>query len=166
MAVDTRRNIFDFNHIDTTLSQGTIEMLKHLYAYYHKKHYGYEKLYRSFQRKNLLCNIVAGKAIITSVVAGGITLNPIVFASLTGLGLVVKAVASFKKYDKKSEKANFARVEYKKIIDAIRFYLRGEPFNEKAFLDKLKMVDDFISDHCMEIPTKLETKYNKRFTPA
>jgi len=109
-----RQNVFDFNHIDTTLSKGTIEMLKNLYAYYHRKHYGYEKLYRGFQRKNLLCNIVAGKAIITSAVAGGITLNPIVFASLTGFSLVVKAVAGFKKFDKKAEKANFARVEYKK----------------------------------------------------
>ena len=72
--------------------------------------------------------------------------------------------SSFKKYDKKAEKANFARVEYKKIIDAIRFYLRGEPFDEKTFLDKLKMVDDFISDHCMEIPAKVEKKYRKRFT--
>jgi len=68
----TRQNIFDFNHIDTTLSKGTIEMLKNLYTYYHKKHYGYEKLYSSFQRKNLLCNIVAGKAIITSAVAGAL----------------------------------------------------------------------------------------------
>ena len=152
-------NVFDFNHIDTSLSKGTIEMLKNLYAYYHRKHYGYEKLYRDF-----LPNIVAGKAIITSAVAGGISLNPVVFASLTGFGLVVKAVASFKKYDKKAEKANFAGVEYKKILDAIRFYLRGEPFNEKTFLDKLKMVDDFISDHCMEILAKVETKYSKRFT--
>ena len=60
------------------------------------------KNYHSFQRKNLLYNIVAGKAVITSAVAGGITLNPIVFASLTGFRLVVKAVASFKKYDKKN----------------------------------------------------------------
>ena len=65
---------------------------------------------------------------------------------------------------KKTEKANFARVEYKKILDAIWFYLRGEPLNEKAFLDKLKMVDDFISGHCMEIPAKVEVKYRKHFT--
>ena len=59
--MDAAINIFDFNHIDTSLSPGTIEMLKNLYAYYHKKHYGYEKLYRGFQRKNLLCNIVRAK---------------------------------------------------------------------------------------------------------
>jgi len=51
VALKAKRNIFDFNHIDTTLSKGTIEMLKSLYAYYHKKHQGYEKLYRDFQRK-------------------------------------------------------------------------------------------------------------------
>ena len=51
MAVDKRRNIFDFNHIDTALSQGTIEMLKNFYAYYPKKHYGYEKLTTAFKEK-------------------------------------------------------------------------------------------------------------------
>jgi len=76
-----------------------------------------------------------------------------------------KGGGKLQKIRQKTEKGNFARVEYKKILDVIRFYLRGEPFNEKTF-DKLKMVDDFISDHCMEIPAKLEAKYNKRFTTA
>ena len=71
-------------------------------------------------------DLVAGKAIISSAVAGALTLNPVVFATLTGFGLVVKGVASFKKYDKKAEKANFTLLEYKKILDTIRFHLRGE----------------------------------------
>ena len=36
------RDIFEFNHIDQTLSKEKIEILKNLYAYYHKKHFGYE----------------------------------------------------------------------------------------------------------------------------
>ena len=32
-----------------------------------------------------------------------------------------KTVASLKKYDKKTEQANFARIEYQKILDEIRF---------------------------------------------
>jgi len=161
----TKRKIFDFNHIDTTLSKGTVDMLKNLYAYYHKKHYGYEKLYRSYQRKNLLCNISAGKLLVSAAVADSITLTPVVVATLTRVGLIVKAVATFKKCGKKVEKANFGRIEYKKILDEIRFYLRGEPFNEKAFLDRLKMIDDFVSDHCMEIPSRLNVKYSKLFAP-
>ena len=138
------RDIFDFNHIDLKLSKKTVVILKKLYAYYHKKHYGYEKLYRSYQRRNLICNLSAGKLIISAAVAGGITLNPVVVATLTGVGLICKGIASFKKYDKKTEQANFARIEYKKVIDEIRFYLRGEAFNEKTFLDRLKMIDDWI----------------------
>lgn len=69
-----------------------------------------------------------GKLVIGAGVAGDITLNSVVIATLTGVSLV-KAVASFKKYDKKTEKANFARVDYKKILEEICFYIRGEPFN-------------------------------------
>ena len=49
----TMRDIFEFNHIDQTLSKEKVKILKDLYAHYHKKHYCYEKLYRSFRRKIL-----------------------------------------------------------------------------------------------------------------
>ena len=157
------RDIFEFNHIDQTLSAEKVKLLKDLYAFYHKKHYGYEKLHRSFRRKNFVCNLSAGKLIISAAIAGGITLNPAVMATLTGVGLILKAVASIKNYDKKMERANLARVEYQKILDEIRFYLRGENFDEKVFLDSLKMKDNFITDHCMEIPLSISEKYDKKF---
>ena len=81
------------------------------------------------------------------------------------MGLICKGIASLKKYDKKTEQANFARIEYKKVIDEIRFYLRGEPFNEKTFLDRLKMIDDWVTDHCMEIPPSICKKYEETFAP-
>ena len=102
----------------------------------------------------------------TTGIAGGITLNPIVIATMTGVGLIIKAIASVKKFDKKIETANSARIEYKQIIDDLRFYLRGEPFEEGAFLDRLKMIDDFISDHCMEIPASINDKYDKLYDPS
>ena len=138
------RDIFEFNHIDQTLSKEKVK-----------------KLYRGFRRKNFVCNLSAGKLIISAAVAGGITLNPVVIATLTGVGLILKVVASLKKYDKKTEQANFARIEYQKILDEIRFYLRGEDYDEKIFLDKLKMIDNFVTDHCMEIP--IYKKYEKTF---
>ena len=57
-------NIFDFNHIDPSLSGDTVEMLKQLYAFYHNKHWGYEKLFRTFQRKKfaLQCGCWKGGA--------------------------------------------------------------------------------------------------------
>ena len=32
------QDIFEFNHIDQTLSKEKVKILKDLYAYYHKKH--------------------------------------------------------------------------------------------------------------------------------
>jgi len=157
------RDFFEFNHIDQTLSEDKVKFLKDLYAFYHKKHYGYEKLHRSFRRKNFVCNLSAGTLIISAAVAGGITLNPAVMATLTGVGLILKAVACLKKFDKKMERVNLARIEYQKILDDIRFYLRGENFEREIFLDSLKMKDNFITDHCMEIPLSVQRKYEKQF---
>ena len=56
---------------------------------------------------------------ITAVVAGNITLNPTVLAFLRAFGVIVKIVASATKYDKKIERANLARAEYKKILDPV-----------------------------------------------
>ena len=157
------QDIFEFNHIDQTLSAEKIKLLKDLYSHYHKKHYGYEKLHRGFRRKNFVCNLSAGKLIISAAIAGGITLNPAVMATLTGVGLLLKAVTSLKKFAKKMERADLARIEYQKILDEIRFYLRGEVFDEKVFRNSLKMKDDFITDHCMEIPLTVQRKYDKKF---
>ena len=155
------RDIFEFNHINKTLLESEVRILKKHY----KKHYGYQKLYKSYRRKNFICNLSAGKLIISAAVAGAITLNPVVMATLTGVGLIVKAVASLKKYDKKTEQTNFARIEYQKVLDEIRFYLRGETFDEQVFLDKLKIIDNFIIDHCIEFPPSICKKYEETFAP-
>ena len=60
------------------------------------------------------------------------------------------------------ERANFARIEYQKVLVEIRFYLRGEVFDEKAFRDKLKMIDNFVTDHC-QIPLSVQREYEKKF---
>ena len=118
------RDIFEFNHIDQTLSAEKVKILKDLYGYYHKKHYGYEKLHRGFRRKNFVCNLSAGKLIISAPVAGGITLNPAVMATLTGVGLILKAVASLKKYDKKTEQQILLVSNTKKYL--MRFAFTSE----------------------------------------
>jgi len=47
------RDIYDFNHIDQTLPKEKVKKMKDLYACYHKKHFGCERLYRGFRRKIL-----------------------------------------------------------------------------------------------------------------
>ena len=87
-----------------------------------------------FEEKNVVCNLSAGKLIISAAVAGGITLNPAVMATLTGVGLILKAVASLKKYDKKTEQANFARIEYQKSLTRFAFTSEAKISTRRPFL--------------------------------
>jgi len=100
MPPTPRRNIFEFNHMDTTLPKGTIEMLKDLYAYYHKKHYGYEKLYRSFQRKKSVLQYCGWQSCDNFSDCRGHYFEPNCVRFFDWFCFIVKAVASFKKYDK------------------------------------------------------------------
>ena len=134
LLYNTMRDIFEFNHIDPTLSKEKVKLLKDLYTHYHKKHYGYEKLHRGFRRKNFVCNLSAGKLIISAAIAGGITLNPAVMATLTGVGLILKAVASLKKFDKKVERANLARIEYQKSLMIFAFTSEAKFSTRRSFL--------------------------------
>ena len=129
------RDIFEFNHIDQTLSTEKVKILKDLYAYCHRKHYGYEKLHRGFRRKNFVSNLSAGKLIISAAVAGGITLNPIVMATLTGVGLTLKAVASLTKYDKKKQNKQILPVSNtKKSLMRFAFTSEVKLSTKKSFL--------------------------------
>ena len=128
------RDIFEFNHIDQTLSKEKVKILKDLYGYYHKKHYGYEKLHRGFRRKNFVCNLSAGKLIISAAVAGGITLNPIVIATLTGVGLTLKALASLKNTIRKQNKQILPVSNTRKFLMRFAFTSETKLSTKRYFL--------------------------------
>lgn len=94
MALDTRRNIFDFNHIDTTLLKGTTEMLTEPLCLLPQETSRIRKVVPRLSKKKNSFAILEQER--QSAVAGGITLYFIVFV-LSGFGFVVKTVASFKK---------------------------------------------------------------------
>ena len=48
------QNIYDFNHIDQTLSKEKVKILKDLYAYYHKNILDMKKCIVIFEKKNCL----------------------------------------------------------------------------------------------------------------
>ena len=55
-------------------------------------------------------------------------------ATLTGVGLTLKAVASLKKYEKKTEQANFARIEYQKSLMRFAFTSEVKFSTKRSFL--------------------------------
>ena len=160
----TDATIFNFNHIDYSIGEETIDKLKALYKYYHKKWWCSRKTFKGFKRKSLLCSLGSTSLIIIGSLVGGLTMNPILLGVITGTGLFLKTYTDVKKFDRKIDMCKFAFTTYEKILTGLRSYLRGRPFDSAAFLNEVRLIDDTITDLCPIFQsTKVLKQYETRF---
>ena len=132
-----KKTIFDFNHIDPSISPAVVEEIQKLYATY----------------KKLWWCLVAG-----GVLAGGATLNPIVLGVISGLGLILKTIQEAKNRGKKIEKAKFAFTNYEKALSNLKFALRGGEFDQRKFLVEMETLDGIVIDFGLN-----QEKFEKKF---
>ena len=103
----SKRDVFNFDHIDTSLSPEKIQEIKSLYRYYHKLMWCHRKAYRYFRRMNLLCKVGSSSLIVTGGVAGAVTMNPVVLGVISGLGVLLKIFFEAKNYSRLVEIRRF-----------------------------------------------------------
>lgn len=160
----TDTTIFNFNHIDFSIGKDKIDKLKALYKYYHKKWWCSRKTFKGFKRKSLLCSLGSTSLIVIGTLVGGLSMNPIPLAAITGTGLFLKTYTDVKKFDRKIDMCKFAFTTYEKILTELRSYLRGRPFDSAAFLNEVRLIDDTITDLCPIFQsTKVLKQYKTRF---
>ena len=160
--VDRRKHIFNWNHISDKLTEDQISELKALYTFYHKKYWLFKMTFNYFKKAELACNIGSVLLVVTGTVAGGVTLNPIVLGTISGSGLLLKTYSEAKNYKRKIEMCKFAYTTYEKVLTDLRSFMRGLNYDEKEFLDYVKVLDEIIIDMC-PLTDKFEKKYNKVF---
>ena len=91
------KDIFEFNHIDKSLSESDIKTLKDFYSHYHKKYWCFK---RSYKRYKILDDGFTSSGIFlvaVGTIVGGITLNPIVLGVINSSGVVVAGIGKKKK---------------------------------------------------------------------
>ena len=160
----TDATIFNFNHIDYSIGEETIDKLKALYKYYHKKWWCSRKTFIEFKRKSLFCSLGSTSLIVIGSLVGGVTMNPIPLGVITGAGLFLKTYTDVKKFDRKIDMCKFAFTTYEKILTELRSYLRGTPFDSAVFLNEVRLIDDTITDLCPIFQSsKVLKQYTKRF---
>ena len=128
-----KHNIFNWNHVSEKLTENQISELKALYKFYHKKYWLAKMTYKYFKKTELACNIGSALLVATGTIVGGVTLNPIPLGVISGTGLLLKTY---------SETKNF------KVLTHLRSFMRGLEYNDKEFLDFVKILDDIIIDMC------------------
>ncbi|PFX15633.1 putative uncharacterized transposon-derived protein F54H12.3 [Stylophora pistillata] len=106
----------------------------------------FEKTLKAFKRKSLLCSLGSTSLIVIGTLVGGLTMNPIPLAAITGTGLLLKTFTDVKKFDRKIDMSKFAFTTYEKILTELRSYLGGRPFDSTSFLNEVRLIDDTITD--------------------
>ena len=160
--MDRRESIFNWNHVSEKLTENQISELKALYKFYHKKYWLAKMTFKYFKKTELACNIGSALLVVMGTVVGGVTLNPIVLGTISGSGLLLKTYSEIKNYKRKIEMSKFAYTSYSKVLTDLRSFMRGLNYDEKEFLDYIKVVDEIIIDMC-PLTDKFEKKYNKVF---
>ena len=120
-----KENIFCFNHIDKSKTKEEIQEIKELYKYYHYKYWCHRQAFKHFKKLNLAINISSTGLIVIGAVAGALTANPAILASISGAGLVLKQKLAYS--------------TYQKILLDLCTALRGGPFDKNSFLKELNM---------------------------
>ena len=156
------KDIFEFNHIDKSLSELDITTLKDFYSHYHKKYWCFKKSYKRYKLLDETLTLSGGGLAVIGTITGGIALNPIILGVINGAGVVVASIAKMKNYKKKMEMTQIAFTTYEKVLVKLRSALRGDEFNKQDFIDRMKLIDEMIIDQT-PLADRFVKKYDKKF---
>ena len=156
------KDIFEFNHIDPSLSKSDVKTIKDFYSYYHKKYWCFKKSYKSYKFLDNFFSISSITLVAVGTITGGITLNPVILGVINGAGVIIAGVGKKKNYNRKIEMTRIAFTTYEKVLVELRSALRGDEWNKQDFVNRMKLIDDMIIDQTPEAD-RFVIKYEKKF---
>ena len=156
------KDIFEFNHIDPSLSESDVETLKDFYSFYHKKYWCFKRSYKSYKFLDNFFTISGICLVAIGTISGGITLNPIILGVVNGAGIIVAGVGKKNNYKRKIEMTRIAFTTYEKVLIELRAALRGDQWNKQEFVDRMKLIDEMIIDQT-PIADRFESRCNEKF---
>ena len=157
------KDIFEFNHIDPSLSESDVKTLKDFYSHYHKKYWCFKKCYKSYKFLDNFFTISGICLVAIGTISGGITLNPVILGVVNGAGVIITGVGKKNNYKRKIEISRMALTTYEKVLVELRAALRGDEWKKEEFVDQMKLVDEMIIDQS-PIADKFDSRYNKKFS--
>ena len=156
------KDIFEFNHIDPSLTEEDVETIKNFYRYYHKKYWCFKKAYNSYSFLDNIFILVGIGLVSIGTISGVITLNPVILGVINAAGVLITSVGKKNNYKRKIEMTRIAYITYKKVLVELRAALRGDEWKKDEFIDRMKLIDEFIIDQT-PVADKFESRYKKKF---
>ena len=156
------KDIFEFNHIDKSLSESDVKILKDFYRHYRKKYWCFKGSYKSYKFLDNFFTISGICLVAIGTISGGITLNPVVLGVVNGAGVIIAGVGKKNNYKRKIEMSRIAFTTYEKVLVELRAALRGDEWNKEEFVDRMKLIDEMIIDQT-PIANRFVSRYNEKF---
>ena len=156
------KDIFEFNHIEPSLSESDVKTIKDFYSYYHKKYWCFKRSYKSYKFLDNFFTISGLILVTVGTISGGITLNPVILGVINGAGVIIAGVGKKNNYKRKIEMTRIAFTTYEKVLVELRSALRGDEWNKQDFVNRIKLIDEMIIDQTPEAD-KFVIKYEKKF---
>ena len=126
------------------------------------KYWCFKRSYKSYKFLDNFFTISGLCLVAIGTISGGITLNPVVLGVVNGAGVIIAGVGKKNNYKRKIEMSRIAFTTYEKILVELRAALRGDEWNKKEFVDRMKLIDELIIDQT-PISDKFESRYNEKF---
>ena len=156
------KDIFEFNHIDPSLTKSDVKTLKDFYSHYHKKYWCFKRSYKSYKFLDNFFTISGICLVAIGTISGGITLNPVVLGVVNGAGVIIAGVGKKNNYKRKIDMTRIAFTTYEKVLVELRAALRGDEWNKQEFVDRIKLIDEMIIDQT-PVADRFEIKYKNKF---
>lgn len=156
------KDIFNFNHIDKSLSKDEINTLKDFYKYYHKKYWCFKKAYNSYKFIDNIISFSSMSLVALGTITGGLTLNPIILGVINGVGIIIAGIGKKHNYSRKIELSRIAFTTYEKVLVELRSALRGDNWNKEDFIDRMKLIDEMIIDQTPK-SDRFISRYEEKF---
>ena len=154
--------VLNFNHISNELSDEIKEKFVSLYRTYHRLSKCYKILYARKKNKLIALRVLSKATVTIGLVVSGVTPNPIVLGTISGIGVVSISYIEKSNLEKDIEKCKLAYTSYEKVLTELRNYLRGVHFDESEFLSRITQLDDMITDLCPPIDN-IASKYDSKY---
>ena len=158
---ESRKSIFNWNHISDKLTEEQIKELKSYYQTYHRKCFAYKLAVKRLKKWKLLGNslsIVFASGGIASSIACSITL-----VTISTLALLIQGWMKHKNLDLKIQNCTYAYQSYQHLLNEIKDMTRSGNFNASHIYNTMKNIDDYVTDNS-PIVDKYLSKYDEKFT--
>ena len=156
------KNIFDWNHISSNLTQDHITELKEYYQTYHRKCWAFKQAAKHFKKYKLLgdtLSVVFANGGITSAIAtSGISL-----VAISTTSVIIQGWMKHKNLNLKIQNCTYAYQSYQHLLNTIKDMMRGGDFQPNILHTMMNTIDNHVTDNSPIIDKFLQ-KYDKNMT--